>query len=56
MLKTLQPDTLATVSPRDLFAMFALIGLSNAHSLPAKTARAAYEVADAMIAERERQR
>lgn len=39
---------------RDLFAAFALAGLSYEHLTPTDAAKAAYERADAMLAQRDK--
>lgn len=54
----LQQDVpaISVLTLRDFFATFAAIGLANAHTVPSKTAALAYDVADAMLIERARER
>jgi hypothetical protein len=49
-------EALSALSVRDFFAAAAAIACNNAHQTPARIARSAYELADAMILERERRR
>ena len=48
--------TTEAISIRDFYAAFALLACNNSHQLPQKIAASAFALADAMIAERERER